>query len=363
MRSITPTLTISLSAIIRNWQACRDAFSGRECAAVVKANGYGLGASQVARALADVGCDTFFVATLEEGISLRATIPNRRITVFHGVQKGEEQAFLEHHLIPVLSSPSQISRWEKAASAKPNDAPSILHIDTGMHRLGLTRAEWDSLVETDVEALNRAQVSLLMSHLACSANPENETNAAQLTRFNQAIAKAPHIPTSMCNSAGVFALPNHHFFLARPGCALYGISPFDSSDNNPVEHVATLSAPILQIREMGEEGGVGYSHTASAPKGARIATVALGYADGLSRSLSNQISGYINGVKVPQIGRIAMDMTCFDVSAIAESDITENTMIDILCGQQDVNVLAEKANTIGYEILTGLGARVKRVYK
>lgn len=363
MNLCAPTLTISLPAIVRNWQACREAFGGSECGAVVKANGYGLGAKPIARALADAGCDSFFVASLEEGISLRAEIPNRRIAVFHGVQKGEESTFLEHSLIPILSTPAQLLRWEKAASDHENTAPSILHIDTGMHRLGLTLAEWNALMEKDSDVLKRAQVSLLMSHLACSANPGDAVNAQQLARFQSIIEKAPQIPASLSNSAAVFALPEHHFSLARPGCALYGISPFDSASYNPVEHVATLSAPILQIREMAQAEGIGYSHTATAPQNARIATVALGYADGLARLLSNQISGYINGVAVPQIGRISMDMTCFDVSAIPESQLSEGAMIDILCEAQPVDVLAEKANTIGYEVFTGLGERIKRVYK
>ncbi len=358
-----PTLTISLPAIIRNWQACRDAFGGQEVAAVVKANAYGLGAIRIARALADAGCDSFFVATLEEGIALRAEIPNRRIAVFHGVQRGEETEFLAHSLIPVLSTSDQLSRWEKLAAQHPNAAHSILHIDTGMHRLGLTTAKWDRLIETDSDSLKRAQVSLIMSHLACSANPGDEVNARQLERFQKIAAKTPNIPASLINSAAVFALPEHHFSLARPGCALYGISPFDSASYNPVEHVATLSAPILQIRTMAQEEGIGYSHTATAANDTRIATLALGYADGLSRALSNQISGYINGVQVPHIGRISMDMTCFDVSAIPEAELDEGAIIDILCEQQPVDMLAEKANTIGYEIFTGLGSRIKRVYK
>lgn len=399
MNAISATLTISLPAIVRNWQACRDAFSGTECGAVVKADGYGLGAEPIARALADAGCDSFFVATLSEAIALRETIPHRRLAVFHGVQAGEESAFIQHRLIPVLNDMAQLERWEAAAKNHPNNAPAILHIDTGMHRLGLETSEWDALIHDMPEQLENAQIGLLMSHLARTSDPEEAANNTQITRAKKIAVQCPKIPFSLCNSGGIFALPDAHFHLARPGCALYGISPFHTVEwpefrvqssealkrgqqaepamscearptasaageqgANKIIHVATLSAPILQIRTMDREEGVGYSHIHTAQKGARIATVGMGYADGLPRSLSEKFNGHIAGYEVPQVGRISMDSCAFDVSHVPEQVLAEHGAVTIIHEDQPVDALAEAAGTIGYEIFTGLGARVKRVY-
>ena len=220
----SPTLTVSLSAIVANWQYLRTQFTGDECAAVVKADAYGLGAIEVSRALEKAGCHTFFVATLEEAIDLRAALPDVRILVFHGVLKGEEFAFASHKLIPVLNSLEQIARW-KPVAAEHIHAVSALHIDTAMARLGLQVNEFASLIARDRTILEACRVGLILSHLACSPEAEHPLNATQLTRFNAALMHAPGIPASLCNSGGIFLAKPYHFHLARPGCSLYGIAP------------------------------------------------------------------------------------------------------------------------------------------
>lgn len=352
-----PILEIDLSRIVANYRTLQSHFSGAECAAVVKANAYGLGAEAVSTALADAGCQSFFVATLEEGIALRSMLPDRRIAVFHGVGHGEAMAFLHHHLIPVLNSPQQIERWREVARANPN-ASSILHVDSAMARLGLTSSEWTALA-AQPDVIRECQISLLMSHLACASEPKHPQNAQQLERFESARAAFPTLPCSLANSAGIFLGAPYHYQLARPGCSLYGITP-DSSRPNPVQNVVRLSAPILQIRTLDSAQSIGYGATVERPAGSRIATVAIGYADGIFRCLSNQLSGYVGDIQVPLVGRVTMDMLSFDVSAVPEGQMSDR--IVLIDDRQDVDAIASLANTIGYEVFTRLGRRVRREY-
>ncbi len=358
----TPTLTISLSAIVANWQLLRSKFTGEECAAVVKADGYGLGAVEVATALAKAGCHTFFVATIEEGIELRAALPDVRILILHGVLKGEEFAFAAHRLIPILNSLEQMERW-KPVAAEHVHAVSALHIDTAMARAGLQVKEFGALMARDPSILEACRVGLIMSHLASSPDANDPLNAKQLTRFNAARMHAPNIPASLCNSGGIFLSPDYHFHLARPGCSLYGIAP-QSEGKNPMHHVATWNAPILTTRVLEQEQTVGYGGTATAKTGTRIATVQSGYADGYLRSLSNNALGYVGPHQARLIGRVTMDMLCFDVTDVPEHLLHEGASITLLGDHDGIRVddLAHAAGTIGYEILTRIGPRVKRIY-
>ncbi len=354
-----PTLTVDLSAITANWLALRARFSGKECAAVVKADAYGLGMVEVATALEAAGCHTFFVATADEAVTLRDALPDVRILVFHGVQEGEEFAFVAKRIIPVLNSAQHIARWQPFA-AEHVHAVSALHIDTAMGRLGVQPMEFKRLPEGTLES---ARVGLLLSHLACASEPDHALNDSQRQLFADATASAIDIPKSLCNSGGIFLGAPYHFDLARPGCSLYGIAP-QAGAKNPMQHVATWEAPILQIRTLERDQTIGYGATAKASKGSRIATIASGYADGVLRSLSNKAAGYIGKHRVPLIGRVTMDMLCFDVSAVPERDLNTATHIELLGDKDGIRVddVANTAGTIGYEVLTRIGSRVRRVY-
>ncbi|MES2985464.1 MAG: alanine racemase [Pseudomonadota bacterium] len=359
----TPTLTVNLSAIAANWQLLRARFRGEECAAVVKADAYGLGAIAVSQALEKAGCHTFFVATLDEAITLRAALPDVRILVFHGVGAGEEFAFAAHRLIPVLNSLAQIARW-KPVAAEHVHAVSALHIDTAMGRMGLETATFDALMDADPTILDACRVGLLLSHFACAPEADHPLNAAQLAAFNAACARAPGIPASLCNSGGIFLSAAHHFNLARPGCSLYGIAP-QAHGANPMAQVARWDAPILMTRTLERTQTIGYGATATAAKGTRIATVASGYADGYLRHLSGNGVGYLGEHRVPLIGRVTMDMLCFDVTNVPEHLTHDGARLTLLGDRDGIRVdeVAHAAGTIGYEILTRIGARVKRVYE
>lgn len=359
---LTPTLTVDLAAIVENWRHVARQFTGNECAAVVKADAYGLGAIEVATALADAGCDTFFVAPLSEGVALRAALPDVRILVLQGVLPGEEFAFAAHRLIPVLNSRAQIARW-KPVAADHVHAVSALHVDTAMARMGLQEEEFCSLLAEDPHVLQQCRVGLLMSHLACAPEAAHPSNAAQLAQFQRMLAQAPGIPASLCNSGGIFLAPSYHFHLARPGCALYGIAP-TASGAPAMRSVATWQAPILMARTLERTQEVGYGATVRVAKGTRIATVASGYADGYLRHASNRAVGYVGTHRVPLLGRVTMDMLCFDVSTVPESLLGEGMPLTLLGDQPGIRVddLAAAAGTIGYEVLTRIGARVGRVY-
>jgi alanine racemase len=356
---VTPTLTVNLSAIVANWKLLAKTFTGQETAAVVKADAYGLGMVPVSEALAKAGCHTFFVATLEEAITLRAALPDVRILVFHGVQAGEEFAFATHRIIPVLNSREQLARWKPIAKDHVH-AVSALHIDTAMGRLGLQPEDFEAL---DKEWLSDCRVSLIMSHLACASEPSHPLNAQQLALLQNAASKAQGIPVSFANSGGVFLPKSFHFHLARVGCSLYGIAPQDAGEN-PMQHVAHWQAPVIQMRTTTHEQSVGYGATKIVPKGTRIVTVASGYADGYHRILSNHSCAYIGAHRLPLLGRVTMDMLCFDGTEAPESLLAEGAMVSLIGNQVEITIdsLATRAQTIGYEILTSIGPRVKRIY-
>ena len=355
-------LEVDLSAIGRNWKLLKEKHHGKAVAAVVKANAYGLGVEEVSATLADAGCSHFFVATLPEAIELRQTLTSQFIYVFDGVQPGEEIAFLDYNIVPVLNSTAQFERWE-AIAQETEAAASVLHIDTGMNRLGISIDEAEKLAMTP-ERLEATQVRFIMSHLACASNPDSPLNAMQLERFDHIRRCFPNLPASLANSAGILLDEHYHHDLGRPGCALYGINPFDGQTPCPVEPVVTLSAPILQIRTTLEENEpVGYGADVTVPKGTRIATVGIGYADGIHRILSGKdFYGFIGNHKAPVIGRISMDLMTLDVSHIPEASLSEATRVELINNQQTVNDVAELAGTIGYEIFTSIKARVSRVY-
>lgn len=349
------TLSVNLAALSANYNLLKGKLNDRLCAAVVKADAYGLGVEAVSKRLWQEGCRQFFVATLEEGTELRRILPNAIIYIFQGVLPGETKDFSAHKLIPVLNSIEQIARWQ--AEGKGDAA---LHIDTGMTRLGITETEALKLA-ADCDSVKRAGIKLIISHLACANDGDLEKSAEQLTRFEKAFRPFPQpIAACLSNSAGIFLGPQYHYDMARPGCALYGVAPIPGK--NPMQDVVTWSAPILQLRMLERNETVGYGATYAAKKGARIATVALGYADGFMRCMSNRGFAFIDGHKVPVIGRVSMDMIALDVASIPENAITTQSRAVILNHEQTVNTLANLAGTIGYEILTRIGSRVKRVY-
>ncbi|MGC9368962.1 MAG: alanine racemase [Paracoccaceae bacterium] len=342
----TGSLTIDLDALVRNWKAL-DAKSGSgvETAAVVKADGYGLGAARVARALARAGARRFFVAVAEEGAALREALGRGpEISVFSGHMAGDADMIGDLDLVPMLNSVEQLTRHFEALPGHPFG----IQLDSGMNRLGMEPAEWAAVAEIALPA----GPTLLMSHLACADEPEHPLNAQQLETF-RAMTDGTGVPRCLAATGGILLGQAYHFELTRPGIGLYGGLPFDEAA--PVAH---LALPVIQSRELEPGESVGYGATWTAEDPCRIATVAAGYADGLIRAMGNRGFLFHDGEPCPIVGRVSMDLITVDVTHLADTP----KALDILGQDQSVDDLADAAGTIGYEILTSLGARYSRQY-
>jgi alanine racemase len=302
-------LTVRLGAIAANYRTYQRMTGPSSVAAVVKADAYGLGAPRVSRALCDAGCDSFFVARLEEAVVLRALVPLARIFVLDGAHPDAVPALLAHNLIPVLNSLAEIAAWSAAAARGTLDA--ALHVDTGMNRLGLPGDELAILAAEATARLKGINVVLVMSHLACADDPADKMNGLQLSRFRQALAMLPPAPASLAASAGAMLGVDYHFDLVRPGVALYGSHP-QVSGKNLMQTAAVLTGRILQIRRIDSGDSVGYAASFRAKRPTMIATVALGYADGIARAASKTGMAAIGGVRVPFAGRVSMDALTLD---------------------------------------------------
>ena len=353
-------LTIDADALRSNYAIIKNAVPKAEVAAVVKADAYGIGLEPASRVFSEAGCKTFFVAHGFEGVSLRKLLPNARIFVLNGAAEGLEPIFLLHNLVPVLNSLSQIGAWRNLAKAQNRSLDVALHIDTGMNRLGLSPADCQDLA--DPQTLKGLHIVHVMSHLACADQPAHEMNKRQLALFNSLRKTLCAAPASLANSAASLSRPDFHLDMVRVGIALYGGNPFGSLPN-PMRTVATLKARILQRRESAEGETVGYGATYALKKTARLATAAIGYADGLPRLLSNRGRGYFsNGGFASIVGRVSMDSITLDVSDLPEEACTPETWVEVMGAHVGVDEVADLSETISYEILTGITSRVAREY-
>lgn len=359
-RASQSRLEIDLGAIVANWLSLKARLRpGADCAGVVKADAYGLGAAQIGPALARAGCRIFFVAQLGEGIRLRKVLPaGCEIFVLNGVLPGEAPEFRAAGVHPVLNDPAQIASWAGYAARLGKPLPAALHVDTGMSRLGLSQGE-ARRVAADPAGLAGIQLRYVMSHLA-RAEEDVAMNAAQLAEFTTATGLWPGIPASLANSSGIFLGNGFHFDLARPGAALYGINPIPGRPN-PQLPVAMLSAPVLQLRDIAPPRSVGYGATYQAAGPTRVATIACGYADGWLRGLSNRGGAVFAGHVLPFIGRVSMDLITLDATNVRNLAVGDH--VELLGPARPVDVIADEAGTNGWEILTRLGNRAARSYR
>lgn len=351
--SSAPTVDIDLDALCANYRFLKSAAAGAECAAVVKCDGYGLGAAPIARALAGEACAAFFVTYPQEGVALRRALngAGARIYAFNGPDAASLAQFREAALIPVLNSLAQATLWAGAAPG----APAALHIDTGMNRLGASSAETKAIA-----ALKNINIELVMSHLACPALEPGPMNDRQRLAFETAAALFPQARRSLSASGGALMDKRFHYDLIRPGLALYGACPFDRPDARLIP-VARLTAPVIQLRRAGAGETIGYGATCTLKRASRLATVALGYGDGYPRAAGDRGRAIIGGAAFPIAGRVSMDLIVLDVT---------DAPAEVACGQRAeffgpalaIENAAAAAGTLAYELLTGLGPRIRRRY-
>jgi alanine racemase len=360
-------LTIDLSALAYNWRALAAMSAPARPGAVVKAGAYGLGIHPVATTLYKAGCRDFFVAQPQEGVEVRAILPDAKIYVITGLLKGSEREFAWHRLIPLVSSKEQLSAWIDTVS-RTAAQPFGLHVDTGMNRSGLTQAE---ALAADTSALKTAGLSLIMSHFACADDPSHSMNSEQLESFQKVRTVFSGIESSLANSAAIITGLAKGTGLTRPGIAMYGGEAVNGMAN-PMKPVVTAEARIIQIRHAKKGETVSYGATVTLERDTKIAVAAVGYADGYHRGGGAGVAlrqtgsplgfGGVGFHRLPILGRVTMDFTMFDVTDVPDYTLGNVQWIELFGHTIALDEAARAAGTIGYELLTSLGRRYHRTY-
>lgn len=373
-------LSVDLDAVAQNWLLLKKKLqNGADCAGVVKADSYGLGAAKIAPVLFAQGCRHFVVAQYAEGIKVQAALADvakafphspvsdapvvvdaPSIYVLEGPRGAPAAEYIQSGFVPVLNSPADIEYWMSAAQGAGRRLPCVLHIDTGMNRLGLNGTEVAALAaKADVFAA--LDLRYAMSHLACADEPQHPKNAEQLALFRSLTAALGRpLRLSFANSGGIFLGADYHFDLARPGCAIYGINPVGGVAN-PMRGVALFEGRVLQTRTIDRPGTAGYGAGYAVKPGQKYATVSIGYADGYLRSLTGRGKVYIGGIACDVIGRVSMDSIIISTDHLARQPLPGD-WVELIGPHQSVDDVAAQAGTIGYEIFTGLGFRTPRHY-
>jgi alanine racemase len=353
-------LTIDLGALAANWSFLRDKVAPAECAAVVKADAYGIGLEPAIRALAKAGCRTFFVAHVSEALRVRAIDKECTLYLLNGLAPGSADAVARNDIRPVLSSLSEIEEWAALSKTRGSKRPAAIQFDTGINRLGVPADQ----LERARPLFDAFEPALLMSHFA-ESEVISDRNPTQIAGFEKVRAAFPNIPASLCNSSGIFLHERPFFDLVRPGYALYGGNPTPNAPN-PMRSVVSLQARILQVREIATGERVGYGGEWTAPRASRLATLSIGYADGLPRSGTASGRSGIEAVvarrRCPFVGRLSMDLSIIDVTYLPEGAVQRGDFAEILGETIGIDELGRKSGTIGYEILTRLGQRYARRY-
>jgi alanine racemase len=359
------TLTIDLDALQTNWRRLGQKALPVECAAVVKADGYGCGIEEVGAALARTGCNTFFVADLPEARRLRAVVPDAAIYVLDGAPPDSGPVFAEINARPVIGSLLELAEWDLFVAGSQWQGGAAIHVDTGMNRLGMNVEETLALAPR-LQKENHG-FTLLMSHLACADTPEHPLNEKQISLFREIRVQFRGLPASLANSSGIFLGDSAHCDMVRPGVALYGVNPTPGKPN-PMLPVVGLQARILQVRPVAKGETVGYGGAWTARRASRIAVIAAGYADGYPRAAGTADGAaggeaIVAGQHCPLAGRISMDLTAIDVTDLPDGDVRRGEYATLIGGDITVDDVAAVGNTIGYEILTRLGRRYHRIYR
>ena len=365
LASATGVLTVDLDAIIANWRKLEKTAVPAECAGVIKADAYGCGAEQVARALSGAGCKTFFVATLDEARAVRAAVPEAALYVLDGFFQNSGDAYAKIDARPVIGDLNELAEWDVFCRRSGWAGGAAIHIDTGMNRLGLTLTEAQGIVPR-INAGDHG-ITLVMSHLACAETLNHPLNGKQVAAFREIASLYSGVPSSLSNSSGVYLGAQFQFDLVRPGAALYGINPTPEADN-PMQPVVELKARIVQIRNVERGEGVGYGGTWTARRPTRLAIVSAGYADGYFRAASANdgtrgAEVVVAGKRCPIAGRVSMDLIAVDITDVPNSAVRRGHMVTLIGEGITVDELAHHFGTIGYEVLTSLGRRYARVYK
>ncbi|RAK52238.1 alanine racemase [Phenylobacterium deserti] len=352
-------LTIDLDALAHNYGVIRAEAVGAEVAPVVKANGYGLGAVELARRLWAEGARSFFVARTAEGTALRAGLgPERPATIYvlDGLTVGAGPVLLADNLTPVLTSLPQVTEASALARALGRALPVGLHVDTGMNRQGVTPDEARALAQS-VDRLRGLDLQLVMSHLGSAPEPDNPRNRQQLERFVDIRGLFPDARASLAASAGSFLGPDFRFDLVRPGVSLYGGGPLETPDPR-LRAVAIFTAPILDIRNVQAGELIGYGGNVRVDRPTRVAMVAAGYADGVIRAGRGEGYAWYAGARRTLLIS-NMDLLAID---IGDAPAHVGDAVELLGPNAPLDDFATAAGTVAHEVLVRLSPRAGRTY-
>lgn len=354
---------INTDNIQHNYKFLQQTAPRSTVAAVLKSNAYGLGATVVAKTLHEAGCTDYFVATVLEAINIRSSVgEHSNIYVLHPVFKDSIEQVLKHNLIPVISSLSQLTQWVGLAKHKNQRIPCVIHLDTGMSRLGLAPSEAATAAELYPNLQQILELRYIISHLACSGHPTSPVNHQQLLLFQELCTLAPFagIKQSIAASAAIFLGSEYALDMIRPGFALYGSNP-TLGQENPLNPVISYYTTVLKLNLLAQGQAIGYDHLWRAPGTCKIATVAVGYSDGISIAHAKGASLYIKGQKVPIVGRVSMDSLMLDITHVL-SPVKENDVVEIIGPHQNIDDFANLNNTINCVALNMLPTRYPKFY-
>jgi alanine racemase len=356
-------LIVNLHATVENYTKLSSIAGKAECAAVLKADSYGLGAVPIALRLQENGCRTFFVAYIDEGIQLRQAFIQHNIEVdifvLNGLLPGLESTFTDYNLIPTLTDLDQVNRWQEYAKTVGRKLPASLHIDTGMARTGLPGKEIQSLLESQL--LSGIDIKLILSQMVYSHGEDPVYSAFQRQRFESALRQLPKAPASLAKSGAIFLGADYHYQMVRPGIGLHGINP-TTDQENPLLPVVSLWAKVYQVQDVVCGQTIGYSQTFQIKSPMKIATITLGYADGYPWALANKGYVYFGDYQAPIVGRISMDLMTVDVTHVPEALVHNGAWAQIIGQEITIDKIAQAAGTVPYEVLLGLGKRFQRIY-
>lgn len=354
--------TINLAALQHNFSIARRHAPQAKLIAIVKANAYGHGLVEVARALNDA--DAFGVATLDEAIILREAGCVEPILLLEGFSNAEELALVNAFSLEVVIHHAHQLTLLEAFQGKPLKV--WLKMDSGMHRLGFSAADMPAALARLQQCQRVQQPICFMTHLACADEPDNPHTHAQLAQFTQVLQQlgdsSSRAELSVANSAGILGWPQSHQHWVRPGIMLYGVTPFihDTAQAQQLRPVMTLGSALIAVNQHKKGDSVGYGATWICPQDMPVGVVAIGYGDGYPRHIAADTPVLINNTRVPIIGRVSMDMLSVDLRGVPQAQVGDPV---ILWGDGlPVEEIAAAAETIGYELLCRVTARVRYEY-
>jgi alanine racemase len=355
-----PRLSVNLAAIRANYLEMRRRYRGQVLAAVVKSDAHGMGLDRVVRTLAEAGCRAFWVNDLDEAVRLGASVPEASVYTLMGLNGAHIHDFEAAGAIPALASMTEVEHCVRHAIVGQRKVAVAVQVDTGLGRLGLGEEELAFLADRP-EMLDPLDIRLWVSHLAAYNLPGDPGNAGQRAKLRDWLARLPAAPISLSASSGVFMGADWHFDMARVGSALFGVQTSVEWQEG-LRPCYELSAPLIKITEHPAGRRLGYRGISQLKRPSRVATVAIGYSNGLPQRFAEIGSARIGDFCVPLVGGIAMNLTMLDITDLPKLPSLDTIRAVFLDARQPVEPLAEQLGCAPNVLLTQIGAGTRKTY-